>query len=86
MLVYLSTYLLLFSVGFIDSINQSRKNNVFFILVLLLICHDGLRWETGTDWDDYYKETGENKSKWFLPAITQMEKALEVLQIDTPFS
>lgn len=55
MLVYLSTYLLLFSVGFIDSINQSRKNNVFFLLVLLLICHDGLRWETGTDWDDYYK-------------------------------
>lgn len=33
--------------------------------------------ERSWPWDDYYKETGENKSKWFLPAITQMEKALE---------
>lgn len=54
MLVYIGTYLLLFMVGFVDTINRNRKNILFFLLVLLLICHDGLRWETGTDWEDYY--------------------------------
>lgn len=54
MFIYACTYILLFLTGLIDTINRNRKSIFFFIMLFLLICHDGLRWETGTDWEDYY--------------------------------
>ena len=54
MLVYVATYLFLFFGGFINTINRNKKSLLFFLIIFLLICHDGLRWETGTDWTNYY--------------------------------
>lgn len=51
---YIATYLLFFSISFVNTINKKKKSLVFFLLVLFLVCHDGLRWETGTDWENYY--------------------------------
>lgn len=54
MLFYVAVYLFIFIIAFVNTINKNRKSLVFFLLVFLLICHDGLRWETGTDWDNYF--------------------------------
>ena len=54
MLVYIGTYLFLLAVAFVNTINRNKKSIFFLIGIILLICHDGLRWETGTDWEDYY--------------------------------
>lgn len=54
MLVYVATYLLLFGVSFLNTINRNKKSILFLVIILFLICHDGFRWETGTDWEDYY--------------------------------
>lgn len=54
MLLYITTYLFLFIASFVNTINKKQKSLVFFLFFFLLICHDGLRWETGTDWENYY--------------------------------
>lgn len=57
MFLYIAILILLFGFGFFDlfSSNLKQKKILLFILFLLLIFQDGLRWETGTDWKPYLK-------------------------------
>ena len=46
--------LLLFFIALVMSINKQRSLPLFLFLFVLFVLHDGLRWDTGTDWDNYY--------------------------------
>jgi len=54
MLVYIIVATILFCFA-LPPRKQSRQNRIFFWLSILLILFDGLRWESGTDWDNYYQ-------------------------------
>lgn len=54
MLVYYFMVLLLFFIALVMSINKQRSLPLFLFLFVLFVLHDGLRWDTGTDWDNYY--------------------------------
>lgn len=55
--MYLATYIILVITSawsiFIKH-NKSYAKLLFYFLIILLILHDGLRWEVGTDWFSYY--------------------------------
>lgn len=56
--MYLAVYVLLTIVSIWDIfITHSNKRNsklFFYFIIFILILHDGLRWEVGTDWAAYY--------------------------------
>lgn len=54
--MYYFTFALLFVLGFLEFSNHLSKYHSIIlskIIVVWLICHDGLRWTTGTDWGPY---------------------------------
>lgn len=55
MFLYLTMLILLFGFGFFDvlSSNLKQKKVLLYIIFILLVFQDGLRWETGTDWKPY---------------------------------
>lgn len=55
--IYITTSVLLFLGSVYCFTNTSRQkfaNQLFVIFVLWLILYEGLRWQIGTDWDNYY--------------------------------
>jgi len=67
MLIYFFIAFVLFVLGFLDRrVSDSLRAYFLIFAFLLLVCFDGLRWESGTDWDNYYKmfsmiESGEDE-------------------------
>lgn len=55
MIIYILVYILLFIFCLFDRDNVSKqtKNKILYILILVLTLFRGLRWEVGTDWDQY---------------------------------
>jgi hypothetical protein len=53
--IYLITILLLIFFGIFDIVKFKRKDKVilFVIIFIIFVLLDGLRWETGIDWDPY---------------------------------
>lgn len=56
-MIYFLVIFFLFIVSFLDLFNskfEKYRNLVWIICLILFILHDGLRWETGTDWLNYF--------------------------------
>ena len=55
MFVYILVSLVLFGIGFSEKLVGEKTRLFMSIFVfVLLVCFDGLRWENGTDWDNYH--------------------------------
>ncbi len=53
--MYIFTFILLFVSSIIESFEIKKISKTLFIsLIIYLIIHDSIRWETGTDWKNYY--------------------------------
>lgn len=64
MVIYLFIFSLFFFIAFIDiccPIKESQSKILFRGLIVLLVFFKGLRWDTGSDWSQYYV-TFENSS------------------------
>lgn len=69
MIIYLTIFCILVLFGFLDIIRLKGNQKVIFIFVIfiLFILLDGLRWETGTDWSLYQDFFLKNsKEKWMV--------------------
>lgn len=57
MWIYISVFTLLFFFSFVEIFSSEKKCVPYLWIVsfLFLVLHDGLRWETGTDWTNYLK-------------------------------
>jgi len=54
--VYICTLLLIFILGFIElrfKLTDSQRNSIVLFLYVIIVFQIGLRWETGTDWNNY---------------------------------
>lgn len=79
MQIYLFIYGLLFVAVFVDhykiSTNTKRIMVLFFSIIFILF--KGLRWETGTDWDQYYRNFLEINSSnifdYYYNSVTRLE-------------
>ncbi|MBP3775222.1 MAG: EpsG family protein [Bacteroidaceae bacterium] len=56
-MIYYITFLILLCFGFYNVYSDNKKvnENLFLFSLLLMILLTGLRWETGTDWRNYYR-------------------------------
>lgn len=75
MLFYLAILVILLVNAFIE-ITYSRKNKytgIFYALIIVLYVLSFLRWETGTDWGNYYEMFTWIKEPWANMASTGME-------------
>ena len=56
MAVYIFMVLFLYSCSWLDfKANRKIGYILFTFIFFLFVLHDGLRWETGTDWGNYYR-------------------------------
>lgn len=64
MFIYIALYisLLLCSFADVSKCSQKNKNILLIVLVLIIILFRGLRWETGTDWEQF--EYCFNHAEW----------------------
>lgn len=55
MSIYIILSVVLFIIGFSEKfVHDKARLCLTLLVVLLLVCFDGLRWENGTDWENYY--------------------------------
>lgn len=89
--MYLFAIILFFTFALIEVFNKdiTEKNKIVFaaICFLFLIFHDGLRWETGSDWDAYYEafnliKTIDFEDSPFEPGFTVLFGSIKLLTED----
>lgn len=65
MFMYLFTLLLFIVFSYLEirtNIDVNIKRNLYFFMFLFLVFQVGLRWETGTDWDEYMRHFSQSTS------------------------
>ncbi len=54
-MLYIFIFLLFIFSSIIESLEDKKLSRIlYFLLIFVLIVHDGIRWEIGTDWKNYY--------------------------------
>lgn len=54
MAIYIFIYFLLFVIALLATMRVKNRNLLSILSLIIIVCFQGLRWRTGTDWPPYY--------------------------------